>query len=157
VSTVSVSYDLAREDDAQAFRIAVAAEGLFSALVDFYLLALERRDRRARPQPAHVVRGLLRDRVTQRAAAWALKANALKPKRWRRPARTATLTVDVGFPYLALLNAEGIFTAIRSIDASFKPENSPVAWKEMVAIILAKLDGNGASATFHSEVESRRK
>lgn len=155
MSTVSISYDLAKDDDAQAFRVAVAAEGAFSALIDFYLLAVQRRGRRARSQPAHVVRALLRDRLTQRTAAWALKANALKPKRWRRPARLATLTVDVGFPYLAWLNAEGIFATIRDIDASFKADDSPVAWKEMVAIILAKLDKNGASAAFHNEVESR--
>ncbi len=157
MSTVSISYDLAKDDEAQAFRIAVAAEDLFSALIDFYLFAVERRGERARAQPAHAVRALLRDRLTQRTAAWALKANALKPKQWRRPARTATLTVEVGFPYLALLNAEGIFATIRAIDASFKADDSPLSWKEMVPIILAKLDEKGAAAAFQAEVESRRR
>jgi hypothetical protein len=156
MSTVSISYDLAKDDEAQAFRIAVAAEGLFRALIDFHRLVVERRDRRVRAQPAHVVRGLLRDRLTQRTAAWTLKANALKPRRWRRPMRPATLTVEVGFPYVALLNAEGIFAAVRAIDASFKADDSPMPWKEMAAINLAKLEENGASAAFLNELEARR-
>lgn len=156
MSTVSISYDLAKDDEAQAFRVAVAAEGVFSALIDFHRLAVERRDRRARSQPAHVVRALLRERLTQRTAAWTLKANALKPRRWRRPARPATLTVEVGFPYVALLNAEGIFAAVRAIDASFKADDSLVPWKDMVSINLAKLELNGVLAAFLTEVEARR-
>lgn len=156
MSTVSISYDLARDEDAQAFRIAVAAEDLFSALIDFYLVAVERRDRRARAQRAHVLRGMLRDRLTQRTAAWALKANALKPRGWRRPARVVTLSVDVGFPYVALLNAERIFAAIRAIDASFRPDDAVMPWKDMVGVILAKLEEHGASAAFQHEVDSRR-
>lgn len=155
MSTISLSYDLAKDDEAQTFRIAVAAENLFSALIDFYQVALKRRDRRAQAQPAHTMRALLRDRVAQRTAAWALKGNALDPRGWRRPGRIATLTVEIGFPYLALLNAEGIFTAVRAIDASFKPDQSPVAWKDMVAIILAKLEENGVAAAFQTEVDSR--
>lgn len=155
MSTVSISYDLAKDDEAQSFRIAVAAEDLFSALIDFYLLAVKSRDRRAKAQPAHTVRALLRDRLARRTAAWALKGNALDPRGWRRPGRIATLTVDIGFPYLALLNAEGIFTAIRALDASFKPDETPVAWKDMVSITLAKLDENGVAAAFEAEVSSR--
>lgn len=155
MSTVSISYDLARDDDAQAFRVAVAAEDLFSALIDFYLLAVRKRDARARARPAHVVRALLRQRTPQRTAAWALKAHALKPRPWRRPARTATLTVDVGFPYLALLNAEAIFATVRAVDASFRHDDAPVPWKEMVATILAKLEENGVIAAFETEIEAR--
>jgi hypothetical protein len=155
VSTVSLTYDLARDEEAQAFRVAVASESLFAALIDFYLLALRRRDRRARPQRAHVVRALLRDRVTQRRAAWAFKANALKPRGWRRPARVVTLTVEVGFPYRALINADAIFAAARDIDDSFRPDDSLLSWKEMVATILAKLEARGASGAFFSEIESR--
>jgi hypothetical protein len=154
MSTVSISY--AKDDEAQAFRIAVAAEGLFRALIDFHRLVVERRDRRARSQPAHVVRALLRERLTQRTAAWPLKANALKPRRWRRPLRPATLTVEVGFPYVALLNAEGIFAAVRAIDAAFKADDSPMSWKEMAAINLAKLEENGVAAAFLNEVQARR-
>ena len=156
MSTVSMSYNLARDDEAQAFRIAVASEDLFSALIDFYLFAVERRSRRAKAQPAHAVRALLRDRLTQRTAAWALKVNALKPRGWGRPARIATLTVEVGFPYLALLNAERIFATVRAVDGAFEADHSPIEWKEMVAIILAKLDENGATAAFQNEVEARR-
>ena len=156
MSSVSISYDLAKDDEAQAFRIAVAAEGLFRALIDFHRLVVERRDRRARSQPAHVVRALLRERLTQRTAAWTLKANALKPRRWRRPLRPATLTVEVGFPYVALLNAEGIFAAVRAIDASFKADDSLLSWKEMAAINLAKLEQNGAAAAFLNEVTAHR-
>ena len=156
MSSVSISYDLAKDDEAQAFRIAVAAEGLFRALIDFHRLVVERRDRRARSQPAHVVRALLRERLTQRTAAWTLKANALKPRRWRRPLRPATLTVEVGFPYVALLNAEGIFAAVRAIDASFKADDSLLSWKEMAAINLAKLEENGAAAAFLNEVTAHR-
>ena len=156
MSTVSISYDLAKDDEAQAFRIAVAAEGLFRALIDFHRLVVDRRDRRARSQPSHVLRALLRERLTQRTAAWTLKANALKPRRWRRPLRPATLAVEVGFPYVALLNADGIFAAVRAIDASFKPDDSPMSWKEMAAINLAKLEENGVSAAFLNEVEARR-
>jgi hypothetical protein len=155
MSTVSISYNLARDEEAQAFRIAVAAEDLFTALIDFYLLALERRDRRARAQRAHVLRGLLRERLTQRTAAWTLKANALKPRGWQRPARIATLSVEVGFPYVALLNADRIFAAVRAIDASFRPDDALMSWTDMVAIILAKLEDSGALAAFQSEVDSR--
>jgi hypothetical protein len=157
VSTVSISYDLAKDDEAQAFRIAVAAEGLFRALIDFHRAVVERRDRRAKPQPAHVVRALLRDRLTQRTAAWTLKVNALRPRRWRRPLRPATLTVEVGFPYVALLNADGIFAAVRAIDASFKADDSPVSWKEMAALNLAKLEEHGVAAAFLNEIESSRR
>jgi hypothetical protein len=157
MSTVCISYDLAKDDEAQAFRVAVAAEGLFSALIDFHRLVVQRRDRRAPSQPSHVVRALLLKRVTQRTAAWALKANALKPKGWRRPLRRVTLTVEVGFPYVALLNAEGIFTAIRAIDASFPPDDSRLPWKDMVSTILVKLEDNGVSAAFHHEMDSRGK
>ena len=156
MSSVSISYDLAKDDEAQAFRIAVAAEGLFRALIDFHRLVVERRDRRARSQPSHVVRALLRERLTQRTAAWTLKANALKPRRWRRPLRPATLTVEVGFPYVALLNAEGIFAAVRAIDASFRADDSLLSWKEMAAINLAKLEQNGAAAAFLNEVTAHR-
>lgn len=156
VATVSISYDLAKDDEAQAFRIAVAAEGLFRALIDFHRLVVERRDRRARSQPSHVVRALLRDRLTQRTAAWTLKANALKPRRWRRPLRPATLTVDVGFPYVALLNAEGIFAAVRAIDASFRADDSLLPWKEMAATNLARLEEHGVSAAFLNEITARR-
>ena len=155
MSTISISYDLAREDDAQAFRVAVAAEDLFAALIDFYLLAVRKRDSRARARPAHVVRALLRARTPQRTAAWALKANALKPRPWRRPARIATLTVDVGFPYLALLNAEAIFATARAIDTSFRHDDAPVPWKEMVATSLARLDDNGMTAAFETEIAAR--
>jgi len=157
VSTVSISYDLAKDDEAQAFRIAVAAEGLFRALIDFHRVVVERRDRRARPQRAHVVRALLRDRLTKRTAAWTLKVNALKPRRWRRPLRPATLTVEVGFPYVALLNADGIFAAVRAIDASFRADDSLMPWKEMAAINLAKLEEHGVAAAFLNEIESGRR
>jgi len=70
--------------------------------------------------------------------------------------RPATLAVEVGFPYVALLNADGIFAAVRAIDASFKPDDSPMSWKEMAAINLAKLEENGVSAAFLNEVEARR-
>ena len=156
MSTVSISYDLAKDAEAQAFRVAVAAEGLFSALIDFHRLVVQRRDRRTPAQPSHVVRALLRKRVTQRTAAWALKANALKPKGWRRPRRRVTLTVEVGFPYVALLNADGIFAAIRAIDASFPPDDSRLSWEDMVDTILLKLEDNGVSAAFHNEIDSRR-
>jgi hypothetical protein len=156
MSTVSISYDLGNDDEAQAFRIAVAAEGLFRALIDFHRIMVERRDRRARSQPAHVVRALLRERLTQRTAAWTLKANALKPRRWRRPLRPATLTVEVAFPYVALLNAEGIFAAVRAIDASFRADDSSMSWKEMAAINLTKLEEHGVLAAFLNEVDARR-
>src|SRR6187549_2864743 len=119
MSTICISYDLARDDE------------------------------------AHVFRALLLKRVTQRTAAWALKANALKPKGWRRPLRRVTLTVEVGFPYVALLNAEGIFAAIRAIDASFPPDDSRLPWKDMVNTILVKLEDHGVSAAFHHEMDSR--
>lgn len=156
MSTVSISYDLAKDDEAKAFRIAVAAEGLFRALIDFHRLVVERRDRHTRSQPSHVVRALLRERLTQRTAAWTLKANALKPRRWRRPMRPATLTVEVGFPYVALLSAEGIFAAVRAIDAAFTADDSLMSWKEMAAINLAKLEEHGVLAAFLNEVEARR-
>lgn len=155
MSTISISYDLAKDHDAQAFRIAVAAEGLFSALIEFYQLTVERRDVDAKAEPAHKVRALFRERLTRRTATWALKANALKPEVWRRPARVATLTVEVGFPYLALMNADGIFATVRAVDASFQQGHSPLPWKEMVATILAKLDENGAAPAFQNEIESR--
>lgn len=155
MSTVSLSYDLARDDDAQAFRVAVAAEDLFSALLDFYLLAVRKRDARSRARPSHVVRAQLRQRIPQRTAAWALKANALKPRSWRRPARTATLTFGMGFPYLALLNSEAIFATLRAIDASFRDDDAPVPWKEMVATIEARLDEYGLAAAFETEIAAR--
>jgi len=156
MSTVSVSYDLASDAEAQAFRVAVASEGLFLALIDFHRLVVLREKRRAKPQAAHVIRGLLREGLTRNGAAWTLKANALNPAKWRRPLRTATLTVEVGFPYVALLNAEGIFDAVRAIDASFKPDDSPMPWKEMAAFNLARLESNGVTAAFLHQLETRR-
>jgi hypothetical protein len=62
----------------------------------------------------------------------------------------------VGFPYVALLNAEGIFAAVRAIDASFKADDSPMSWKEMAAINLAKLEEKGVLAAFLNDVDARR-
>lgn len=155
MSTVSMSYDLASDDEAQAFRVAVAAEDLFSALIDFYLFAVERQRKKAKARPAHAMRALFRERLTPRTAAWALKANAFKPMGWRRPARVATLTVEMGFAYVALLNAEGIFATVRAVDAAFQQDHTPIQWKEMVSLILAKLDANGVTAAFQNEIEAR--
>jgi len=71
------------------------------------------------------------------------------------PLRPATLTVHVGFPYVALLNAEGIFAAVRAIDASFKADDSALSWKEMAEINLARLEDHGVAAAFLNEVAAR--
>lgn len=61
----------------------------------------------------------------------------------------------MGFPYMALLNAEAIFATVRAIDTSFRHDDAPVPWKEMVATILAKLEEHGVTAAFETEIAAR--
>lgn len=156
-TTVSIPFNLADDDQAQAFRVATAAEDTFNVLIAFYQHALERRDSHAHmPDPQrHEIRSQLRERMIQHSVFWVVSPAADNPRLYARLPLIVTMTVELGFAFTAISHAQDLFVAVRGIYASLQEPGLTVRWADVVATILARLQPNALADAFHEELEAR--
>lgn len=156
-TTVSIPFDLADDTQAQAFRVASAAEDTFNVLLAFYQHARERRDSQAHaPDPQrHEVRAQLRERMIQHSVLWIVSPTADNPRLFVRLPAVVTVTFELGFAFTAISHAQNLFVAAREIYRLLEEPGSTVRWADVVATVLAKLQPEALAAAFHEELEAR--
>jgi len=133
-TNLTLSYDLSKHEDAQEFRVALAASGIHRALGTHlsWLNSHVGADGVHDHEEPRIFKMDLRTRLNTQGVSWVLNPGVETAMNWRRPMRLVTRSLDAE-AFAMASQAQGLFEVVRAYDAQL-PAGDTINWPWMGAV-----------------------